>query len=98
MGYEQLEVRTLLATEITWDGGAGTLNFGDALNWDNDLAPSAALDYVIPDLVGAPTISFAGTQTVRSLVSSEAIAMASGAFTVLSNSSLLNGMSLTAGR
>ena len=38
--YETLEDRTLLAT-VTWDGGAGTLNFGDALNWDNNLAPSS---------------------------------------------------------
>lgn len=96
MGYEQLEDRAMLAT-VTWDGGAGTFNFGDANNWDNNAVPSAANDYVIPDLAGSPTIAMAGTQTLRSLSSSEAIAMASGVFTVQTNSSLLNGMVLTGG-
>ncbi len=50
-------VSALLATVLcwpaqaanTWDGGAGTGNWNDALNWDNDLVPT-----------GTPSLTFAG--------------------------------------
>jgi hypothetical protein len=32
---------------VSWDGGAGTSNWFDALNWSNDLVPTAADDVVI---------------------------------------------------
>ncbi|MFO1064114.1 MAG: hypothetical protein U0892_09650 [Pirellulales bacterium] len=75
LGLESLEDRSLLAV-VTWDGGAGSLNFGDALNWSDDTAPSAVNDYVIPDLVGTPTIDIA-VGDVRSLVSVEKIGVSS---------------------
>ncbi len=36
--YERLELRRVLAT-ITWDGGAGTLNWNDANNWSTNTIP-----------------------------------------------------------
>ncbi len=93
-GFELLEARTLLAT-VTWDGGAGTLNFGDALNWSNDSAISSANDYVIPDLAGTPTIVVASA-TVRSLVSYEKIQLTSG-MGIFAESTLFAGLQFTQG-
>ena len=33
--------------QVNWDGGAGTNNWGDAMNWDTDLVPTGADDVVI---------------------------------------------------
>ncbi|MFO0943020.1 MAG: hypothetical protein U0930_19965 [Pirellulales bacterium] len=95
-GFESLEERALLAT-ITWDGGAGTFNFGDANNWDSNTIPGLTDDAVIPDLAGTPTIVVAGTRSVRSLSSSELIGMSSGSLTLQNNSSFNSGMSLSGG-
>jgi len=40
---------------IAWDGGAGTTNWADALNWSNDLAPTSASTLYIGS--GAVTVS-----------------------------------------
>ncbi len=94
--YESLEDRSLLAT-VTWDGGAGTLNFLDANNWDNDAIPSAVNDYVIPVIAGTPTIVVAATNSVRSLASAEKIQLTSGTWTLLTNSSLSAGITVAGG-
>ncbi|MCY2936132.1 MAG: hypothetical protein NT172_18450, partial [Planctomycetota bacterium] len=52
----KLEKRALLAV-VTWDGGAGTMNWGDAANWDGDNLPTSTDDVVIPDLAGVQTIN-----------------------------------------
>ena len=50
-----------------WDGGAGTLNWGDAQNWSTNVVPGASDDVQIPDLVGTPTILLGGgAYTVKS--------------------------------
>ena len=99
-GFELLEDRTLLAT-VTWDGGAGTLNFGDALNWDNDVPPSPANDYVIPLLGGTPTILIQSTTSVRSIQSTERVSIspANSAHTIslASDSSLSAGLDISSG-
>jgi hypothetical protein len=51
---------------VTWDGGAGTSNWSDALNWDTDAVPGATNDVVIPS--GASTVVDAGfTNSIASL-------------------------------
>lgn len=51
----------LTAATITWDGGAGTTNWLDAMNWSSDLIPTA-LDDV--DLDGN-TVTLASNTTVQ---------------------------------
>ena len=51
----KLEKRTLLAV-VTWDGGAGTMNWGDASNWSPNSLPTNLDDVVIPDLSGVQTV------------------------------------------
>ncbi len=54
---------------FTWDGGAGTFNWTDALNWSTDTVPTAADVVTIPELAGTATITIgSGAQAVKSLV------------------------------
>ncbi|MFO0850510.1 MAG: right-handed parallel beta-helix repeat-containing protein [Gemmataceae bacterium] len=66
--FEHLEDRVTPAT-VTWDGGAGTLNWEDALNWDTNALPTAADDVVIPDLPapGSTFVDLYSGQAVKSL-------------------------------
>ncbi len=64
--FERLEERRVLAT-VVWDGGAGTGNWADALNWDSDTLPTSADDVVIPDLAGAAIIDISGGFTAQAL-------------------------------
>ena len=68
---EMLESRAMLSA-VAWDGGAGTLNWGDAANWDTDTVPGAADDVTI-DIAGENTINVAGTFVVGSFTSQESI-------------------------
>jgi len=42
---------------LTWDGGASTLNWFDALNWSGDFVPTSANDVVIGTGVGTVLVS-----------------------------------------
>jgi fibronectin-binding autotransporter adhesin len=61
------------AANITWDGGAATVNFADATNWSDNIAPNSANTYTIGSLsvANAPnatsTISVVGTFTIQGL-------------------------------
>ncbi|MFK7971152.1 MAG: T9SS type A sorting domain-containing protein [Bacteroidia bacterium] len=52
----------LHAATVTWDGGAGTNNWTDAMNWDTDALPTASDD---ADLNGATVILSANTTVQR---------------------------------
>ncbi|MEI7817189.1 MAG: hypothetical protein WCI45_08345, partial [Desulfuromonadales bacterium] len=73
----KLEKRALLAV-VTWDGGADTMNWGDAANWDGDSLPGGSDDVVIPYLTGEQTIVLNGSATVLSLNSAEGLTVNSG--------------------
>ena len=73
----ELEKRALLAV-VTWDGGAGTMNWGDAANWDGDSLPGGSDDVVIPDLPGVQTVVVNTAANVRSLNSVENVLISSG--------------------
>ncbi len=80
--FERLEFRRVLAT-ITWDGGAGTLNWNDANNWSTDAVPGLADTAVIPDLAGTPTISFTtATRSVGAIQTHENVSVVSGTLTI----------------
>jgi hypothetical protein len=84
---EPLEDRCLLAT-IAWDGGVGSFNWQDDLNWDTDTLPGAADDAFIGDLAG--TVQVNGTTAVNSLTSHESLSFNSGTFTVASSVDVTN--------
>ncbi len=50
--FEPLEGRRVLAT-VTWDGGAGTLEWGDDLNWSTDAQPGVSDDVIVGN-IGSP--------------------------------------------
>ena len=59
------------AATVTWDGGAGTNNWTDAMNWDTDALPTASDDV---DLSAATAVDLtANTQVQRVNVSGSAV-------------------------
>lgn len=78
---EQLEDRRVLAA-VTWDGGAGSLEWSAAANWDTDTVPTVVDDVFIPDLEGEPTINVKGTFAVNSLNTLEQVQFSGGSFAV----------------
>ncbi len=74
--FESLEDRRLLAV-VNWDGGAGTFNWTDANNWDNNLVPTSVDDVVISDLVGTPTIliPISSSATAKTVTSAEKVSV-----------------------
>lgn len=96
---ESLEDRILLAT-VTWDGGAGTFNWGDAANWSTDALPTANDDVVISGDFGDSVITnLLATSEARSVDSSATIRLSTGTFKVgpfgASDLELINGSVLT---
>ncbi len=77
--FEGLESRALLAT-VSWDGGAGNLNWFNAQNWDSDSLPRASDDVVISNIASdavvvadAPIIVNTLTQTAGRIDLSETL-------------------------
>jgi hypothetical protein len=76
-----LEVRTT-PTAVSWDGGAGTLNWTDAKNWSNDTLPGS-MDDVTINASGNPTIKYSGAATtIQSLSLSNNLMLNAGSITV----------------
>ncbi len=75
---EELESRVVLNT-VTWTGGAGTLNWGDAANWSTGSVPNSSSAVTI-SLSGVGTINVgSGTFPVASLTdTTAALSIASG--------------------
>ncbi len=82
---EALEPRKLLA--ITWDGSSGDNLWSNPANWNLNRVPGATDDVVIPNVAGAPTITFsaaAGTVSILTLTASEAFSVTGGSLTLTS--------------
>lgn len=78
---ECLESRLLMAN-IVWDGGGDGTSWTDARNWLGDTLPGASDDVTI-DVATNPTIRIAsGVQSIRSLVSNEALNITGGSLRV----------------
>ena len=88
----KLEKRALLAV-VTWDGGAGTMNWGDAANWDGDGLPTSIDDVVIPDLAGVQTINVNIAGNAKTLNSVENVTIqASRSLTLRDGTSQVSGV------
>src|SRR4051812_49096854 len=69
-------------TAVSWDGGAGTLNWADANNWSTNALPGAG-DDVTADPTGFQTIVYNGpTTTIQSLKLSDNLQLNSGSIAV----------------
>ena len=56
-------VLSVFGQTVTWDGGAGTLEWNDALNWDGDTLPGPDDDVIIPDQVSSLAITHSSGST-----------------------------------
>ena len=82
---------------VTWDGGAGTMNWSDANNWNPNGLPGVTSDVVI-DVAGTPTINYAGiTTTINSIVCNENLSCASGQLIVNATSDMNGNITLNGG-
>src|SRR5262245_19599918 len=68
---EQLENR--LAPVVSWDGGAGTLNWKDAPNWSTDSLPGSTDDVVIGSAFAGQTITSGADVTIKSVTSAASL-------------------------
>lgn len=91
LSVRQLEDR--LTPAVLWDGGAGSLNWGDPLNWSSDALPSSTDDVSIAGAAGE--ISVGGSATVKSLSLGNSLAVG-GSLTVTDGFAMSAGVSLYA--
>jgi hypothetical protein len=91
-GSDYLVVGSAGALASTWDGGAGTSNWGDAANWSPDGVPDSTTDVTL-SLATPATINVAGLFSVHHLtVNSHATLQASsGTLTVTGDYSQQSG-------
>src|SRR5262245_3289627 len=83
---ELLEKRNLLA--VFWDGGAGTFDWNDALNWNTDSLPGPADDVTIDVSNSVATIEFTGgISSIKSLTCNENLAILTGTLDIAEASS-----------
>ena len=83
--FEALESRVLLAT-VTWDGGAGTDFWHDAMNWSGDAVPNGGDDVIIDVPGEVKTITYVahgmGPLFANSIDNHERFHMAGGSLSV----------------
>jgi hypothetical protein len=92
---ECLESRLVMAS-VFWDGGGDGTNWTDARNWSDDTLPGAS-DEVTIDVATNPTIRLgSGAQSIRSLVSNEALNITGGSLRV-AETAQVNNHALTLG-
>lgn len=63
--FEDFQAGRMLIFSKTWDGGAGTYNWGDAANWNTDGVPTASDDV---DLTGSSNININVAATTKNLL------------------------------
>ena len=80
---ERLEDRALLAA-VSWDGGAGTLNWADAANWSANVLPTSVDDVTI-DIAGTNTVVSTGSVSIKSLSSNETVSVIGSSWTLGGN-------------
>ena len=96
LGGEELESR-LAPANVTWTGGAGTLNWTDADNWSTHATPGTSDDVTISGTVSGP-IAISGTQSIHSLTdTSAALVLSSGSLTLAAASTTTKNLTLTSG-
>ena len=77
---------------ISWDGGAGTLNWTDAANWSGDVLPGPADNAFIDSASGSVTLS-SSSQSIRGLgiADGQELILGVGGVLDVASSSLVSG-------
>ncbi|MGD9721698.1 MAG: beta strand repeat-containing protein [Pirellulales bacterium] len=87
---EALESRRVLAP-VSWDGGGDGINWSSPNNWSTNSLPTSADDVTI-NVVGTLTVIHAsGSDTIRSLTSTENLNITGGSLTVTTGASTISG-------
>lgn len=89
-----LAVARASAATVTWDGGGGDFSWQNRPNGSSNTLP-AITDDVIINIAGAATITSSSNVTIRSLQSSNNLALTAGTFRVTAGSSIVQGTSST---
>src|SRR5262245_9149779 len=85
-----------LGVTKTWDGGAGTLSWHDANNWNPDGVPGPADDVSI-DVAGTITVTYStGTTTINSLACEENLTFTGGTL-IVSTTAVMHGAATVSG-
>ncbi len=74
---ETLESREVPAT-VTWDGGAGSMNFFDAANWNTEKVPGEQDDVIIPALANGQAVYIDDLYELRSIKTDAPIVFTTG--------------------
>ena len=83
-----------MMAQMAWDGGGDGTNWTHAPNWSGDTLPGASDDVTI-DVATNPTIRIAsGAQSIRSLVSNEALNITGGSLRVADTAEVNNALTL----
>lgn len=93
---ERLEDRTLLST-VTWDGGAGTLNWHHAANWSGDVIPGLTDDAEIGAAYAGTTITVSQDVSVNSITSEANLLWTNGTVAVAGATTIASGATLEIG-
>ena len=87
-------MRAMLSA-VSWDGGAGTLNWQDAANWSGNVLPGASDDVTI-DVPGNITITHnSTTDTIKSLSCQENLVLSGGTLTINGTSTVNGNLTLS---
>ena len=94
---EELESRLLLSN-VSWTGGASTLNWTDAINWSGHAVPGASDNVTINIAVSGPIAIGSSAQSINSLTDSTAsLVLSGGSLTLAANSSMSKSFTLSGG-
>ncbi len=84
-------------TDIFWDGGAGTLNWFDSLNWSTNTLPGLGTNVTIDSGAGTIQIGSAGAQA-KSLIANRSLTISgSGSLTLAQASQVTGQFTLSGG-
>lgn len=89
---QTLEPRRLFAA-VSWDGGAGTLEWNDPGNWSDDQLPTLSDDVTI-NITGSPTVSLSGVEQARTLTTGKTLSIL-GSLEVAQASTVTANVALT---
>src|SRR5687767_5453104 len=93
---EALERRRLLAA-VSWDGGGDGVNWTNNLNWSSNAVPGPNDDVTISVAANPTVLVPSGTQSIRSLVSDEAIRTTGGTIAIGTTATASQPVTLASG-
>src|SRR5262245_56780703 len=94
--FEWLEDRRVLSA-VSWDGGGDGTSWSNRFNWSGDALPGAGDDVTINAAANVTITHASGSDTIKSLSSSNAINLSGGTLSVLNSAALSKNLTLSGG-